>query len=814
MTNKPHLKLNTKKQAEKTEVLKFNYGFAKEEDVVSDEPNYFPMAKDFLRLLTNFTIDRSRRAEERNKDLEIPSHIEYIRIVFQSQFVISEYYESWYKEFGLLGINFSKFNHEILFAISDRDLFKSFLNNVENFIKKELKEDEGAIYSRKITYIKEFKLLSTSDIIQYRQHAQLMNVLLANFPIQENAVIEIYKALIKYLDEREISYRVITETSHLEIYDSTEDINIELAKNFDIILSITSSLSSVIKPSDYNLPERSYGFEIENPDDDLPLVGVIDTGISSQTPLASIIVNDDTLNLTETSSFVDNANNGRGHGTGIAALVALGRNAYLKGYKGKLKAYAKLLSIKILDSDSGFLSEKSVLDLLRDAKARYPSIKIFVLTTCYDVNKKNNEDYSTYSYELDRFSFENDCLVIICTANNDNAWTTNSHYDLNYFFSETTNLCSPAESMNNLIVGAAADSLRNGNFEGISFSKEFPTIYSRKSHIDLHSLFSNKKINKFYFKPDVIECGGDYEQSGIFIGLGAKASMEILSAKENEGFFTSAGTSYSAPLVANIAAQIQKQYPSISSQSIKALIVNGASLNLIRFPRQFTKLLTKTAGNGIVEPEGSVFSNENAITFLIEDLIEPEQVKIFPLKFPEYLTKTDLGKANGILKLSATLCFNFLPVLNNQLAYCPIHIAFGFFKNQTGQEILSIEDEEKGGVKSKLKTNLGWSQSARYKQKPIPYSNSQKLSFPINFSELVNENNTFKLAVNCRVCPQLISGMETKYNRPHSFSIAITIKENLKGKNLTGRLYSEMASINNVENIAELIDEATLEGEV
>ena len=295
----------------------------------------------------------------------------------------------------------------------------------------------------------------------------------------------------------------------------------------------------------------------------------------------------------------------------------------------------------------------------------------------------------------------------------------------------------------------------------------------------------------------------------------ALTSTYPLYAKPNESFFTNAGTSYSAPLVANIAAQIQKNYPNISSQSIKALIINGASLNLIRFPKLFTRLLTKMAGHGFVEPQKSVYSNENSITFLIEDKVSPEEVKIFPLNFPEYLSKLDLGKQNGILKVSATLCFSFLPILNHQLAYCPIHIAFGFFKNHTGKEILFKEDEKTGGIKSKLKSGMGWSQSARHKEKPIPYSNTQKLSFPINVTELLNEANTFKLAVNCRICPQLLTGTETKYQISHSFSIAITIEENLKEENLTGQLYAKMESVNIVENIAEidLEGEATAEGE-
>ena len=186
----------------------------------------------------------------------MPDHIDYIRILFQSQFDLTSYFESWFKEFGLLGVNFSKFNHEILFAIIDRDLFKKFIQNIESFILKESGLADDAEYSGKIKYIKEFKLLSTADILQYRQHGALMNALLTNFPLDEKAEIEIRASLFTFLEKNGIWYRLLEGTNHLELYDTTNQQIIEIAQNFDIVLSITSSLATVIKPSEFNLPER------------------------------------------------------------------------------------------------------------------------------------------------------------------------------------------------------------------------------------------------------------------------------------------------------------------------------------------------------------------------------------------------------------------------------------------------------------------------------------------------------------------------------------------------------------------------------
>lgn len=807
MANKPHVRLNTQIQRDAPVVLRFNYGFGStDEDESETEPNYEGMVRSFRGCMNQFQRDFQTRIEERNMELNIPAHIDYIQILFQGQFVTSQFYNNWYNEFGLQGIHFSKFNNEILFAVHDQERFSEFFTHINSFIAKESGEQPEAHYPGSIKFIKSFKLLTSSDMMQYQEVGQLMNIrIVDDFPLGNNNFEIILAALENRLQQQQLSFRYDESSRNLEIFNPTNAQIIEIVRNYDIIWSVTSSLATVVSPSEYNLPERAYGFDIVNADEDLPILGIVDTGISSETPLGGLLINDNRFNLTGTSPFTDSVD----HGTGIAALAALGKRPYTQGYRGQVNADAKLLSIKILDARSGYLSQKEVLELLQQAKLSYPQIKIFVLTICYDNNKLENEDYSSYAFELDRFSHRNDCIVCICTGNNSAASLNNRTYDLNYFFEERTNLCSPAESMNNLIVGASAGSLRPGDFAGIATSKEFPTIYSRKGHINLSSFYSRNKLNKFHFKPDIIECGGDYEYIGPnrLIAAGGTASMEILSSNRTQSFTNEVGTSYSTPLVANIGAQIQKEYPNIRSQSIKALIINGASLDLIRFEGAHLPLLNKTAGHGVTNEKKSVFSDNNSITLLLEDTIEPEQVKIFPIHFPEYLTGQEIRKNRGILRITITLCFSFEPILNNQLTYCPIHIAFCLFKNQSGNEIQNTERN----VRSLLKSNLRWSQSARHRGKPIPYTNTQKITLTINKQDLINEDHTFKLGVNCRINPQLLAGQSTPYNVAHPFSIALNIEENLKQEELTGRLYDEVIASNSIEQI--VINEAIAEAE-
>src|SRR5689334_10145883 len=88
--NRPHIKLNTNRQTEGSVALKFNYGSPdeEEEDESSPNPNYKRMAMAFQGYLSRFNADYDRRQAARNQELQVPEHIDYIRILFQSQFSI------------------------------------------------------------------------------------------------------------------------------------------------------------------------------------------------------------------------------------------------------------------------------------------------------------------------------------------------------------------------------------------------------------------------------------------------------------------------------------------------------------------------------------------------------------------------------------------------------------------------------------------------------------------------------------------------------------------------------------------------------
>jgi hypothetical protein len=211
----------------------------------------------------------------------------------------------------------------------------------------------------------------------------------------------------------------------------------------------------------------------------------------------------------------------------------------------------------------------------------------------------------------------------------------------------------------------------------------------------LEDHFTPRKINKHLRNPDLILPGGDYEPGAFWFAQGLEASMQVLSANPSESFFRHIGTSFSAPLAANLALRILRLYPELKPQSLKALIINGCDRTIyntgnITDDRQ----LNKVVGAGMPIENAILYSTSNSVTFIIERTVAHKELLVVPVRVPDYLKQ--VRKDRGLLKFTITLCFSFLPDKDNQLAYCPVFVAFSVFRNATP---LEIKDHYSGRAK-------------------------------------------------------------------------------------------------------------------
>ena len=528
-----------------------------EEEEKEDPIDYSLKQESFETSRLNFLRDRVRRQGSRNSALNVPAFQEYILMEFHGTFDSSVFATRYRNNFGLSLISLSDLNSQAIFAIVDQARFQRFENEINIFIN-DVDPATQDNYNPDIKFIKFYYFLSSERIVKFEElmpHV-ILNVV-DNVEIFQRVIRPVERRLLGYLQESNLEFYYDFDIGKIEIMDISQVQINEIADNFDIIQSINSFAAGIIRPNRFNMPERSFGFTISNPDDDLPIIGVIDTGISNQNPLGPIIINDAQFDLTDTSPVIDNAN----HGTSIGALAALG-SRLIPNHLGNFEADAKLLPIKIIDGNGGTIAELEVIRLIRDAFEMY-SVKIFTLTICYTECKKYNEIVSEYAYAIDKLTSELNILIFIAIANNRDLTIPGALRPVvvtypQHFENESANLCAPAESMNSLTVGALADNFENNARLRISPAGNVPAIYSRTFHIDWnHPSITRTKVNKKLFKPDICYHGGDFDHL-----LDPSANgIKILSAAPGMYYERDAGTSLATPLAANIAAKILRRYP-------------------------------------------------------------------------------------------------------------------------------------------------------------------------------------------------------------------------------------------------------------
>jgi len=781
--------------------------------------NYEPKKEDFIRSIHQFNDGKTLRELNRSPTLNLPAFIDLIEITFHDYFDSSTVEKRYREKFGLSPVSYTIFNTVGLFAIVSKEQFDFFIEQLDIFIKTS--DHLNPKYDTYIRFIKEFTFYSTQKIVQYKQYEPHIIVdIIDNVDLFQNLIQPIENRLIQYIENEHIQYYLDLDNNKIELLNPTENQIKIIADNFDIVQSINSYASGFVSPNAYNLPVKGYGFNITNAHEELPIIGIIDTGISSDTPLKDLIVNkDNSLNLTSSPLTIDEAN----HGTGVATIAALGKRLY-PNHIGNFESDAKLLSIKILNGQQGYIVESEVIRLIRNANKIY-GVQIFTLTIGYKEYKRNNEGISDYAYALDKLTNELNILIFIAITNNNNDLVQSDSKIVKYpfhFENENSNLCSPAESMNNITIGAIASNLEGNDLDRISPVGTVPAIYTRTFHVNWkHASILNRsgktnwlRANKKIFKPDVCECGGDYDKELYSITTGIK----VLSNQTGIFFERNTGTSYSAPFVANLAARILKMYPELGKQmqTVKALIINSSMKDEMGDALKGLKVLAPEAimGHGVPSDTKCIYSSDNFVTIILENIILPEDIILFPIKIPRYLV--ELNHANGVINIKATLCFKFKPLKHHHTAYCPIHLAFGFFKNKDLENY--IRDDKGKLIPTGINNNKtevyvfseSWSQDYYYKPKML--SNTQQISFSVSKKVIIEEDYCLKIAVNSKLHKLLNDLDKSKLKDVYvPFSLVFTIEEKSLNKIQTGRLYEELNAINDLEAVNTL--DATLEAE-
>ena len=506
----------------------------------------------------------------------------------------------------------------------------------------------------------------------------------------------------------------------------------------------------------------------------------------------------------------------------VAGLVAFGDDLP-RQVLDVYKAHARIAVLKTLHNDGDSLNVPRLLSEIKDANQTY-GIRLFNMSVNIGSAKKYNQPASDFAYELDKLAYELDILIVISVGNfnaddlrelvNGGQLYHPSHdypvffYDLDstslYHSCWHTNLKEPAESLNNISVGALAGNLEDRDVTDISPLAELPAYYTRKFHYDITQDLngtpqSTRQHSRHLNKPDLVIDGGDIHRE--------EAGIEILSAPTaatGHYFGRTAGTSIAAPLVTNYAARLLHAYPELRMQSIKALLINNAQLPAGKDPHIFRNfkinLYKKLVGFGKPSTSNLITTDDNTVTFVIEDTIAIDEVKVIPLNVPSLMKR-----GGDKFHVAMTLCYSFQPVHNNQLSYLPLQIVFGAFASTDADTIATHNVDT-----FRIKSGVSWSEDFFGVEKR-QFSNTQKLEFNLNAKNVADIGDQIGLAVRCTMKKEIPEADKRRIeNSEHRFSIAITITEIPEIK-ASGTLFADLTAINTIKAITEAEGTADIE---
>jgi hypothetical protein len=412
-------------------------------------------------------------------------------------------------------------------------------------------------------------------------------------------------------------------------------------------------------------------FELDG--DDLPVIGVIDSGLNAHPLLDDIIVG--SIGVPETLGTADEL----GHGTRVAGVAIFGDlRAQLSA--ATLTRVARLASARVVNEHGRFDDKRLVPSQMREAITTLHQqfgCRIFVSSLADNKHVYRGAKVGAWAATLDELARELNVVIIVAAGNRlprsgtrlDQGVTEYPHYLLE----PENRLFEPAGALNIVSVGSLAhgpglDQALADDVKGrpITLAGE-PSPFTRVGPGVGGAV-----------KPDVVDTGGTMIVDPLTVSmrggdsLASAGVMTLHHRYVDQLFTTGSGTSYAAPLVGAKAAQVLRRLPNASANLVRALLIGSARQDeaaLARLGPLGPEALTSVCGHGRVDTERAAFSDDARVALYAEDELPVDHFAIYEVPCPEVF------QTGGRRSIQVSLAYD-PPVRHTRLDYAGNKMSF------------------------------------------------------------------------------------------------------------------------------------------
>ena len=464
----------------------------------------------------------------------------------------------------------------------------------------------------------------------------------------------------------------------------------------DFILNY-AYIFEVVEPEDIALPQQAAhpgeqpeeAAELTAPDANAPAVCVIDSGVQEAHTFIQPAIDQATSycflpgrSSDEVSDYVAPG----GHGTRVAGAVLYGESV---APNGTLQLPFWIQNARVLDENNSMPVEMFPPEAVRTVVERFHQGPRETRIFNHSINASapcRTQYMSAWAAEIDLLCATYDILFVQSAGNlplsgNNPQPGVRDHLAAGrdypaFLYEASSRIANPGQSLQALTVGSVAyGSLEDGGWRTFARERGYPSAFSRSG-------FSIWNV----IKPEVVEYGGDDVRTASVppdVQAGGRIAAACPELIRSTMFppgppvdRDETGTSFSAPKVARIAAELQRVLPDEPALLYRALIVQSA-----RWPtwaeRLFTELrrldprhdqvrrqrlieqasrIIRCIGYGVPNQEAATVNTDHRTTFITkgETQIHASECHVYQVPIPPQLR----GQADEFdIRIEATLSY-------------------------------------------------------------------------------------------------------------------------------------------------------------